>query len=99
MNYSKKAEGSRMEIVLEGKLDAVSSPKFEAEVSEELDGINEILIDMSGVEYISSAGLRALLYLQQTLDEVDGKVKVCKIPEAVEKVFAITGFNEIVTVI
>ena len=88
-----------MEIVLEGKLDAVSSPKFEAEVSEELDGINEILIDMSGVEYISSAGLRALLYLQQTLDEVDGKVKVCKIPEAVEKVFAITGFNEIVTVI
>lgn len=87
-----------MEIELEGKFDAVSAPKFEAEISEELSGITAVDIDMSQVEYISSAGLRTLLFIQQTLDEVQGRLTVKNVPEIVACVFEATGFGDFITV-
>ena len=99
MNMEKTINGNRMELALEGKIDAVTAPKFEAEVSEQLDGITELDIDLRDVEYISSAGLRALLYLQQMLDEVDGTLTVRNVPEVVMSVFEVTGFDDIVKVV
>lgn len=57
MNIKQTVSGSRMELALEGKLDAVTAPKFEAEITEHLDKHTELDIDLSAVEYISSAGL------------------------------------------
>ena len=88
-----------MVLVLEGKFDAVSAPKFENEIISCLNGITELDIDLNAVEYISSAGLRALLYLQQTLDETEGTLIVRNVPEVVMDIFEITGFTDIVKVL
>ena len=96
MNVKKTVTGNRMDLVLEGKFDAVSAPAFENEISGELEGITELDIDLNAVEYISSAGLRALLFLQQTMDEVEGKMTVRNVPEIVKGIFEITGFSEII---
>ncbi len=88
-----------MELFLEGKFDAVSAPKFQKEIADELVGMDDLLIDLEKVEYISSAGLRSLLFLQQTMEEVHGKLVVQNVPEIIEHVFELTGFNNIITVI
>ena len=99
MNVKRTVSGSRMELALEGKFDAVSAPKFETEIAGCLDGITELDIDLGGVEYISSAGLRALLFLQQTMDEVEGTLTVRNVPAVVMSIFEITGFTGIVKVV
>ncbi|MBQ0012275.1 MAG: STAS domain-containing protein [Clostridiales bacterium] len=97
MNVKKTIEASKMEIALDGKFDAISAPQFEAEIKNDLDRITELYIDMSAVEYISSAGLRTLLFLQQTMEE-KGRMVVRNVPEVVSSVFEVTGFDEIITI-
>lgn len=99
MNIKQTVSGSRMELALEGKLDAVTAPKFEAEITEHLDKNTELDIDLSAVEYISSAGLRALLYLQQTLEEKNGTLTVRNVPEVIMHVFEVTGFSNIISIV
>ena len=99
MKINKTVTGNRMELALEGKFDAVSAPAFETEISGQLEGIRELEIDLSGIEYISSAGLRALLFLHQTLEEAGGSMTVRNVPGIVMSIFEVTGFNEIITIV
>lgn len=98
MEIEKTITENRMDVRIEGKLDAVSSPTFEMEVTDELSGITELSIDLENVEYISSAGLRVLLYLQQVMNE-QGSMEIRNVPEAVYSVFELTGFTEIVKIV
>lgn len=99
MIVTKTVTGNRMEIALEGKFDAASAPKFEAEIAPALEGITELIIDMEKLCYISSAGLRTLLFLKQTLDEQRGSIAVRNVPETVMSIFEVTNFIEIIPVI
>lgn len=99
MNVKKTVSAERMELALEGKLDSVSAPKFEAEISGKLKGITDLAVDLGEVEYVSSAGLRALLFLQQRMEDVGGKMTVRNVPKIVMKIFEVTGFTDIITVI
>ena len=98
MEVTKTVDGGRMEIKLSGKFNAATAPAFEKEIEEELAGISYIAVDMGEVEYISSAGIRALLFLQQTLDEVSGEMVIKNVPEIVAKIFEVTGIPDIITV-
>lgn len=97
MNTVKNINGNRMDVTVKGKLDAVSAPQFEADITGALDGIEELVIDMSGVEYISSAGLRALLYLQQIMSE-QGRMVIRNVPPIVRDIFELTAFYDVVAV-
>ena len=99
MNVKKTVTGNCMKLALEGKFDAVSAPAFEGEIAGQLDGIRELDIDLGAVEYISSAGLRALLFLQQTMEETEGSLTVRNVPEIVMSIFEVTGFNNIIRVV
>ena len=61
LTINKKTENQKLILKLEGRLDTVTSPDLENELSGSLDGITELLIDFEKLEYISSAGLRVLL--------------------------------------
>ena len=61
MTISKKQEGSDLEIALEGRLDTMTAPELEAELSQSLGGADSLVLDFSKLDYISSAGLRVLL--------------------------------------
>ena len=98
MNVVKTLNGDRMDIKLDGKLNALSAPVFEQDISRELDGIRCITIDVGGVEYISSAGIRTLLFLQQTMDEVSGELVIKNVSPIVGKIFAVTGIDGLITI-
>ena len=97
MTINKISEGSRLTIVIEGRLDTNSSPKLEAELRQSVSGVTELVFDFSGVEYISSAGLRVLLAAQKVMNR-QGSMKLIGVSADVMEVFEITGFADILTI-
>lgn len=99
MKVTKTINGSRLEAAVEGKIDAVTSPLLEEEIAGQLEGITELDIDFGAVEYISSAGLRTLLYFQQLLEEANGTLTVRNVPKIVMTIFEVTDFTDVLTIV
>ena len=98
MTITKTAENGTLRIALEGRLDTNTAPQLEAELKTSLSGIAELELDFSGLEYISSAGLRVLLAAQKTMSR-QGKMTIRNVNETIMEVFEITGFVEILTIV
>ena len=97
MEIKKNKEGTHLTLALTGKLDTLTAPELEAVVKTELDGVTDLYFDLSGLEYISSAGLRVLLTAQKVMN-VQGYMTVLNPNEIVREVFEVTGFSDIFTV-
>ena len=98
MTITKTAENGTLRIALEGRLDTNTAPQLEAELKTSLSGITELELDFSGLEYISSAGLRVLLAAQKTMSR-QGTMTIRNVNETIMEVFEITGFVEILTIV
>ena len=55
LDIVKNRDGGVLEVVLSGRLDTNTSPDLEVVVKRELDGVEELVLDMAGLEYVSSA--------------------------------------------
>ena len=97
MTINKTQNGSELKIAISGRLDTTTAPQLEAELNTCLDGVESLVFDMAGLEYISSAGLRVLLAAQKRMNK-QGKMTVCSVNETVQEVFEITGFSDILTI-
>ena len=97
MNIQKRLENNVLTIALEGRLDAVNAPHLSAVVENELAGIKTLVLDLSSLEYISSAGLRVILTAQDIMDE-QGEMKVTHVNETVMEIFDITGLVDLLTI-
>lgn len=97
MTINKNLEGTKLEILLEGRLDTTTAPMLEAEVKQSLDGITELTFDFEKLEYISSAGLRILLAAQKKMSK-QGSMVVKNVNEVIAEVFEVTGFSDILTI-
>lgn len=81
-----------------GRLDTATSPVFEKELRQHLDGVQHIVMDFTDVEYVSSAGLRTLLTAERLMEDRDGGVRLTHVNANILEVFEMVGFMEIVTV-
>ena len=97
MTVNQIPEGKKLTIVVSGRLDTNSSPKLEAVLRQSVSGVTELVFDFSGVEYLSSAGLRVLLAAQKVMNR-QGRMKLIGVSADVMEVFEITGFSDILTV-
>lgn len=97
MTINKDLEGTKLTILLEGRLDTTTSPALEAELKQCLDGITELIFDFDKLEYISSAGLRILLAAQKVMNK-QGNMVVKNVNEVIAEVFEVTGFSDILTI-
>ena len=98
MTINKKKEGGKLTVLLEGRLDTVTSPDLEAALAGEYDGADELVLDLTDLAYISSAGLRVLLSAQKKMAGKGG-MTVTGVNETVNEIFDITGFSDILTVV
>jgi len=81
---------------LSGRLDAVGTNAAIAQVRAAVaSGPRNILLDMSGVTFMSSSGLRALLLVRKELIAQGGELRLCELQPQVYEVFAITGFTQV----
>ena len=97
MEIQKHSEDGRLTLKVEGRLDTNTSPELEAELK--LDGITEIVFDFSGLDYISSAGLRVLMTAQKAMMVCGGQMQVKSPNEMVRGVFDMTGMSSIFTIV
>jgi anti-anti-sigma factor len=92
---AEKAQGG-MVVLVEGRLDAVSAPAFEKALSEWIEkGETALLLNLSKMEYISSAGLRGILSTAKRLKATNGRMLFFGLQEPVRDVFRISGFDSI----
>ena len=98
MTIDKKLEGTKLEIILEGRLDTITAPPtLEEELKWSLDGITELVFDFGKLEYISSAGLRVLLAAQKIMNK-QGSMIIKNVNDVINDVFEVTGFSDILTI-
>ena len=97
LNITKEVKEKELLIALEGRLDTVTAPQLENEVKDSIEGIENLVIDCTNLEYISSAGLRVLLSAQKTMNK-QGSMVVRNVSEEVREIFDVTGFVDILTI-
>lgn len=93
MKIEKNLNEKNLVVALEGRLDTTTAPQLEEELKNSLAGVTDLIIDLSNLEYISSAGLRVLLSAFKTMRN-KGKMKVTNANELVKEVFEVTGFSD-----
>ena len=97
MKIEKSIENGLACFALEGRLDTTTAPDLENALKENMDGINELTMDFSKLDYISSAGLRVLLSAHKAMSKKGG-MKVTNVNEIVREVFDVTGFADILDI-
>ena len=93
MKIEKNLNEKNLVVALEGRLDTTTAPQLEEELKTGLEGVTDLVIDLSKLEYISSAGLRVLLSAFKIMRN-KGKMKVTNANELVKEVFEVTGFSD-----
>ena len=95
IEIKKSAEATIIEIV--GRLDTITAPSLDKTISEDVTDAKNLILDLKGMEYISSAGLRVLLSAQKKMQKI-GSMKVINVCAEVMEVFEMTGFADILTI-
>ena len=78
-----------------GRIDSATAPEL-AEAFNDLtsDGQYNLVLDMEGVEFISSAGLRVLIDVQKTCQRLNrGKLVLAQVPDQICEAFDLAGFD------
>ena len=97
MTIEKNTEGNKLTLSLVGRLDTTTAPKLEAELKKNISGVEELVLDFAGLDYLSSAGLRVLLAAQKTMNR-QGDMVVRHVNETIAEIFDVTGFSDILTI-
>ena len=97
MTIEKNLNGNSLTLNLAGRLDTTTAPELEAVVDNSLAGVQELVLDMEKLEYISSAGLRVILKSQKMMN-AQGSMKLIHVNDTIMEVFDITGFVDILTI-
>ena len=95
IEIKKNAAETIIEIV--GRLDTITAPALDKTINEDLGDTKNLVLDVKGMEYISSAGLRVLLGAQKKMQKI-GSMKVNNVCAEVMDVFEMTGFADILVI-
>jgi anti-sigma B factor antagonist len=97
MNIEKTLNAAELTVALTGRLDTNTAPKLEAELKQSISGVEKLVLDFAGLEYLSSAGLRVLLSAQKVMNK-QGQMVVRHVNETISEIFEVTGFVDILTI-
>ena len=95
IEIKKNPQETVIEIV--GRLDTVTAPALDKTINEDLGDTTQLVLDVKGMEYISSAGLRVLLSAQKKMQKI-GSMKLVGVCEEVMDVLEMTGFADILVI-
>ena len=87
------------ELRLEGRLDTTSTPAAQDVFMKAAGEYSNITLNFSGLAYVSSAGLRALLALQKQVNRTGGSLTLTNVSPVVMEVFEMTGFSGILQIV
>jgi len=93
MGFDSKKENDGVVVSITGRMDAITAPEVENRLTELMDtGEKRFVVDLQGLSYISSAGLRSLLATAKKLKTAQGRMVFANLEGHVTEVFRISGF-------
>ena len=95
VNEVKLEDAIRLDV--EGRVDTTTAPQLQQAILTAFQKTKVLEVNFEKVEYISSAGLRALLIGEKTAKSKGGSMTITGANEAVVEVFKVTGFINILT--
>jgi anti-anti-sigma factor len=96
MKLSETIFGKTLVILVEGRLDGLTSAELEQRLqSATMAGVRRIVLDLAGLDYISSAGLRVLLVSAKKHKAQGRELVLCAVPDNLYEIFDISGFTSI----
>ena len=98
MNIKEKKEGNRLIVYVEGRIDTNTSPQLNEFFQENLKDVTELELNLVNTNYVSSAGLRTILFAQKIMDK-QGKMVVSHVCKEIMETFELTCFTDILTII
>lgn len=98
MNIVVTENGTAITLALSGRLDTLSSPELSTAINSALEKSNQLVLDFTNLDYISSAGLRVLLTAQKQLSG-NGSLTLAHVNSTVQDILDMTGFSDILTIV
>jgi anti-anti-sigma factor len=96
MEFAHEQAGDVVIVKLAGRLDSAAAQPAEESFTRVLaGGAPHLAIDLAGLQYISSAGLRVLLVVAKKVQQAKGKMVLFGLVPNVREVFAVSGFDKI----
>jgi anti-anti-sigma factor len=99
MQITEKKEENLITLEVNGQVDTVTAPELQTAILTAFQKCANVMIDMNGVAYMSSAGLRSLLIGQKTAASKGGSLKLTGVQEPVMQVFNMSGFAKVLTIV
>lgn len=93
------SESGMTRVELEGSVDGKTAPQIREELMPALQQTQKLMIDMSRVDYLSSAGLRLLLLLYREMSARKGKLVLVRVAPEIRTVMSHTGFLSFFTLV
>lgn len=97
MHTVKTRTGGELILAVEGRLDTATAPLLEEELKTDLNGVTDLTLDFEKLAYISSAGLRIMIWALHALPR-GGRLRVKHVNEVVREILDITGLSEILDI-
>ena len=97
MTINQNQLGEKLILSIDGRIDTTTAPALEEVINNMSPDMRDLVLDLKGVEYVSSAGLRVLLGAQKKMSKI-GTLKLTGINDDVMEVFKMTGFSDILTI-
>ncbi len=98
MEITEKKNEGQIVLAVSGSVDTVTSPELQKAILTAFQKSKDLVIDMAGVPYMSSAGLRALLIGQKTATSKGGSMALTGVQNTVMQVFEMSGFSRVLTI-
>lgn len=97
MTLQKSENGKMLTVMPDEQMDTMAARELEGELREAIDGIEELIFDMSRVEYMTSAALRVLHSAQKVMKK-QGSMVVRNVQPDVMEILEITGFVDLLNI-
>lgn len=98
MTIDEVRSDEKLQLNIHGKVDAMSSNELQNEVLKAFQKSSYVILNFADVNYISSAGLRALLIGQKTASSKNGKFLIINTNEAVAEILRVTGLQKVLSI-
>lgn len=94
MKINSKKDGTVLTVTMEGSIDSLTAPDLEQELKTQWNGVTEVILDFAGVGFLSSAGIRVILWAHKQMSG-QGKLVLKNVNEDVSEVFDLTGLSSV----
>ncbi len=99
LQLEETAEGGVLVVAPKGRLDSAASPGFGERLAQLAQAPSaRLVLDLGGVDFLSSAGLRVILSTLKTLKAGQGRMAVCAVQPPVLEVLEISGFAALLSI-